>query len=153
MEEEHPIPRDTKELLQWVDRGWQELEEALGRIHGPAWERRTPYGWRLRDVLAHMSAWEALAAERLEAFGRTGERGQPPDVDRFNARAVEERRERTVPELLEELRASHRALRAQVARLTPDELRHHDHWAVYVTAGNSYGHYQEHARELELDRP
>lgn len=150
MAAEHPIPKDTEELLRWVDTGWRELEAALDGIRD--WERPVHGDWRLRDVLAHMAAWEARAAQHLRAF--LGEGATPEtfeDLDAFNARIVAERAGRSVPDLLRELKSAHQALVQAVSRLSTEQLSHNDHWPVFVTAANTYGHYQEHARELGLD--
>ncbi|HZU18757.1 MAG TPA: maleylpyruvate isomerase N-terminal domain-containing protein, partial [Candidatus Dormibacteraeota bacterium] len=65
-------------------------------------------GWEARDLLAHLSSTQAALAAVVASAGgegRGGAVGQPFDPDRWNASQVRRRRERTPPELMEELRS------------------------------------------------
>jgi pimeloyl-ACP methyl ester carboxylesterase len=75
------------------------------------WRRRVHTGeggWEARDLLAHLSSTQAALAAVVASAGgegRGGAVGQPFDPDRWNASQVRRRRERTPPELMEELRS------------------------------------------------
>ena len=46
------------------------------------------------------------------------------------------------------LQESFRRLRRQIAQLTDEHLAAADAWAARTIAGNTYGHYQEHAADV-----
>ncbi|HEX6624903.1 MAG TPA: maleylpyruvate isomerase N-terminal domain-containing protein [Pyrinomonadaceae bacterium] len=79
--------------------------------------------WSVKDVLAHIAAWEA---EGVRRFARAGEGGGAAKLDKeaidsFNAAAVEERRSKSFGELREEYEEAYRGLTGALEAL-PDEL-------------------------------
>lgn len=159
------IPATTEQLLARVEAGWRPFRAAvrnLGRagVGGP-----TGAGWTYRDLIAHVAAWEDLTARRLRAFRESGDRTRPAeasDVDVFNARVVESHRLVGGEALFDELDTAHRRLVEEIGRLTQEQVATDVQdtpwgpasWAVTIVAGNSYGHYDEHAAEIApLFRP
>lgn len=83
-------------------------------------QRRAIGDWSVKDIVAHIAAWEAEAANRLEMItsGRESEIAYVEDdeVDEWNSRAVAERRTASWEEVLAELtEARERLLRAILA--------------------------------------
>ncbi len=81
--------------------------------------------WRVRDALSHLAA-RANGVQRVVDRARAAEGEAPParpptGVDDINATQVEERTDRSVEELLDEIRDGHRAAIAAAAELD-DEL-------------------------------
>jgi hypothetical protein len=108
-----PAPLDPR--LAWLDRLDDARETLLAQIEARSPDdltRPLPGGeWRLVDLLAHLAAWDeaALANVHALAVGR-----RPPgwdDLDRFNARAVDARRDQTPVEALASLYGTRADLR------------------------------------------
>ncbi|MFN8507901.1 MAG: ClbS/DfsB family four-helix bundle protein [Dehalococcoidia bacterium] len=86
-------PKDTAELLAWMDNGWRALTAELDRLAGtPAEQLRDHEGWTIADHLVHLAAWEASALAvvrrrpRYEGLGIPGEVWEGGDEDGINAR-------------------------------------------------------------------
>ena len=99
----------------------------VGALEGLDEERAARVGvnprWSVKDVLAHIAAWEAEAAgvlARLRA-GEAGPRLDRETIDGFNAAAVEERRARSFRELREEYDEAHRRITEALDAL-PEEV-------------------------------
>lgn len=117
------IPKTTAELLSRVDRAWAALEDTVGRLT-PAQltGARDPAGWAVKDHLMHIAAWEGAFVGRLagrpthEALG-LDESVLARDEDAVNAALFERDRHLPLEEVLDAVRASHRAARARLAAL------------------------------------
>ncbi|MCC6388726.1 MAG: ClbS/DfsB family four-helix bundle protein [Dehalococcoidia bacterium] len=85
-------PKDTGELLAWMDDGWRALTAELDRLAGtPAEQLRDHQGWTIADHLAHLAAWEASALAVVRRRPRYEGLGIPReawdgDEDAINAR-------------------------------------------------------------------
>ena len=53
--------------------------------------------------------------------------------------------------LLDELDTAFRSLRSELAKLNDAQIHANGDWVIAIVAGNTYGHYAEHARELGLE--
>lgn len=152
-------PGTSRDLRARVDEGWRPFRDAVRALGRGRMDERTSAGWTYGALVAHVAAWEALTARRLRVFRETGEQARPAeaeDIDAFNARVVGTHRLVGAEALLDELDTSHRALVGEIAQLTDAQVSHDVHetpwgpasWVVTIVAGNSYGHYAEHAEEL-----
>lgn len=99
----------------------------VGALEGLDEERAARVGvnprWSVKDVLAHVVAWEAEGAGVLAKL-RAGEAVANFDreaIDGFNAAAVEERHAHSFEELREEYEGAHRRIEEALARL-PEEV-------------------------------
>lgn len=142
---------ERSELLENVDRSHARL---LRSVEGLADEDASRAGvnprWSAKDVLAHVIAWEHEGAraigEMLDGTYRPVEITREL-IDGFNERAVEERRGRTLEELLTEAAASHEAILRTLGRM-PDEIDESGQpyqFARLVTVN----HYEHHAGQIE----
>jgi len=97
----------------------------------------TGSGWTYRDLLAHVAARHDLTTRRLRRFRETGTFPGPGDevalglpafrdADDFNARVM----------------ASHRLVGAEALL---------DDWVIAIVTGNTFGQYEEHAKEVGLE--
>ena len=147
------------ELLTRVDDGWRTFREAVRHIGRAKMEEQTGAGWSFHDLVAHVAGWHDLTARRLRAYRTTGKfpsagdeaaLGIPSfkDTDDFNARLVKSHRLVGAEALTDELDTTYRAMRSEIAQLTDEQIHANDDWVIKVVAGNSYGHYDEHAGEL-----
>ncbi len=150
-------------LLERRDAGWRPFRDAVRGLGRGRLEEGTSAGWTYRDLVAHVAAWEDLTARRLFAFRETGDRTYPEDArdtDAFNARVAEAHRLVGPEALIDELDTAHRRLTAEIARLSDEQMRHDvqptawgpQSWVVAVVAGNTFGHYREHAAEMGVQR-
>jgi len=141
--------KTAKDLAAAVNAGWINFRLALMSLGAAGLEATTPVGWTYKALAQHTAGWEDLTVKRL---GRLRESGQfatsGVDTDAFNGEMAERAKERSGPDVLADLDAAHTRLVAEVEKLTPEQIRANDEWAIAVVAGNSYGHYGEHHAEL-----
>ena len=122
---------------------------ALMSVGQAGLEAATPVGWTYLALAQHVAGWERLATERLSRSRQTGVRaGSGVTTDVFNAEMAALAVRRSGREVLGDLDAAHTALVAEIGRLTDEQLRLGDDWAIAVVAGDTYGHYAEHHAEL-----
>ena len=142
-------PPTVQELLSRMDAGWTDFRESFRAAPNEVLEAHIGDGWTRKQMLAHITTWHDLTIDRL---GRFYESGEPPELgeseDEINARAARSATGRTTGEIIQGVEDSYRRLRREVARLTDEQLAAHDWWAVAIVRGNSFGHYEEHARDL-----
>ncbi len=149
------------ELLARVDDGWRPFREAVRSVGRARMNEPTGGGWTYRDLVAHVAAWHDLTARRLRALRDTGTLPGPGNesslglpafryADDFNARVMASHRLVGAEALVDELDTTFRALRAALCGLSDEQVHANDDEVVAVVAGNTFGHYAEHTRELGL---
>jgi hypothetical protein len=154
-------PAISKEqLLAKMDDGWRRFREAVRHVGRGKMDEPTGGGWTYHDLFAHVAGWHDLTARRMRVYrteGRypeynEGVPGVAPfrDGDEFNARLVSSHRLVGPEALTDELDTTFRTLRAEIAQLSDEAIRANDAWVVSVVDGNTYGHYEEHAKELGI---
>lgn len=80
--------------------------------------------WSVKDCLAHIAAWESVGVGVVEEIGKGTWKPQAIDrefIDGFNARAVEDRTERSMREVADEYNGAHASMEQAIASL-PEEL-------------------------------
>lgn len=141
------------ELLARSDEGWASFRSAIHALPAEAWDDEVAGGgWTCRKMLNHIRVWHELTASRLATFRETGD--APPleeDDDSINARAAADADIRSRELILSDLDRSYADLRNAIGRLSDRDLTMADHWAPNVVAGNTFGHYDEHRRDLEIE--
>jgi hypothetical protein len=121
------LGRTRAELLATIDG----LDEA-------ALDRKGIVGdWSIKNVLAHIAAWEAWVVEALPARMTTGTtpqdfRQRAEDEDRFNAEEVAEREELTPDEQLMELERTRAELLAYLRGLDAAALARMHPWDTWT---------------------
>ena len=133
-------PVTSEDLLARVDEAWRPFREAIRGVGRARMDEPTGSGWTYRDLLAHVAAWHDLTTRRLRKLRETGTFPGPGDEVSFGADA-----------LLDELDAAFRSLRSELATLSDDQIHANDDWAIAIVTGNTFGHYQEHAKEVGLE--
>lgn len=118
---------------------------------------RTQGRWSVKDVLAHVAAWEGEAVRRFALIARgRGDRiffydADPRAVDRFNARAVAAARSMTLGGVLRRLARVRHRLIERLRRLPAPSLRDPAH-RYPVTAWVpefAWTHERQHLRRLQ----
>jgi hypothetical protein len=145
-----PLSRD--QLLDRMDHGWTMFEALTERVHPDRFGAPTSSGWALGSMLAHVAAWHDETTHRLYRYMATGRQQPPPNEgdandDAYNARVVEESRDRSPEQLRHSLRRSYARLRGAVAEL--DATLDDDGWVAAIVGGNTHEHYEEHQPEVE----
>lgn len=175
-------PATAKDLTGLMDKAWWPFLIAARTLGVGPMERPTPAGWTYKEMLAHVATWHELAARRIRAFAEHGvtEASQGPesarrfdglglsdasrdrllsewDMDAFNAAVREAAAPRSAREVLDELEASYRHLREEVAKLTGEQVTANvsegRSFAHAIVEGDSFGHYAEHGEELRTGVP
>jgi hypothetical protein len=141
--------RGATDLTAAVSAGWINFRLALMSLGHAGLEATSSVGWTFKGMAAHVAGWEDLTVKALRQLRETGA-FEPSglDTDELNARLVTEAAPRSVPEVLKQLDDAHARMLEEIGRLTPEQIRANDGWAISLIAGNSYGHYAEHHTEL-----
>ncbi len=106
--------------------------------------------WSIKDVLAHIIGWDE---ECTRAIQKAIDEEQKPgfldwkkeDMDAFNRKQVQERKQRTFKELVEELKQTEGEWNRQTGRLTDEEIDRHPGWWKWM---EDAGHDIQHAKQI-----
>ena len=137
--------------------GREELLQLVRRLSPEDWERQSPLeGWTLKDLLAHLAGGTGKNFQTiLEAV--VGRQQVDPsvlaDVDAKNNQDVEDRKDRSVGELLSEIQGEAEAIDLLLARLTEEDkdLRQEN---IPMSLGEGLsqdpgGHYRTHLADFK----
>jgi len=141
------IPATSRdELLARVNAGYRALRAALEALPRERFEEETAAGWSLKDVVAHLAAWEESVPPRVAGVL---EKGSDPrlyeDVESFNARVAEAARERTADELFARWAAAHERV-LETLRALPENAAP---LAFEIVEWNTTGHYPDHYADVD----
>jgi hypothetical protein len=111
--------------------------------------------WSIKDVLAHIAAWEEEGAQRMELIARGhADRvhffDDMAEADRYNARAVAAARRTSLPAMLRRLAHARQALIAALRALPADGLRDpsHRYPVTFWLPEFAWTHEEGHVREI-----
>lgn len=105
-------------------------------------------GWSVKDLLAHLAAWEWRCASLLEASHVTdGPLQANPDVIALNREIQKEREEWSWEEVEYDLRAAHQTLLETIRQLPADRLNSKS--VQTAIAEETWEHYAEHLPDLQ----
>ncbi|GIW12841.1 MAG: hypothetical protein KatS3mg062_0280 [Tepidiforma sp.] len=117
-------------IVAELDDHRQRFEAFCRSLTAEELERPVPGStWLVRDFIAHLATIDRPIAEMFRSVKRGDDPGlrnadgAPFDVDDWNEHRVQERRGRTVEQLLEEARAERQELKNELLALTEDELQ------------------------------
>ncbi len=140
------------QILKRLAAAWEDFQESYAglseaQLHAPG----AAGDWSVKDILAHVNAWEAEALKYLPVILR-GER--PPrysvlygGIDAFNAQSVESKRNLPLAEVQEQLEDTHRRLIALI-QATPDEAFTGETPFRRRLRLDTYSHYPIHSRAI-----
>jgi hypothetical protein len=144
-----------EELLNEAAREYKALHEVLQGLNETQMTEVWLGTWSVRDIVAHIAGWHQEMGPALERLAR-GERPiregvSYDDVDAWNARFVDARRNTAVADVLLELDKTHESfLRAAAA--VPTERFQPGKTAWKIVDGNSAHHYREHGEQVRAWR-
>jgi hypothetical protein len=111
-------------------------------------EPRLSNGWSVKDVLAHLAAWEGRGAILLNESHHTDlPLRATPDVAALNRETYLERQEWSWEEVEIEFRQAHQILLEAIRALPPQRLN--NKFIQLAIAEETWEHYAEHLPELE----
>lgn len=139
----HPTrPTDKATILALEHEGWAGWWAHVEEVDPDA---TRPDGWSLKDVVAHIAAWQRSSVGRLAALGRgEPDPGPPATEDDFNAAAREASRSRSWQQVRAEAERAHEAFVSTIEAVPEDALARHDGLGAFVAAVNGVEHYEEH---------
>ena len=139
------------ELLERVREAHGRLVAALdGLDEAEATRTGLNENWSVKDALSHVVAWEVEGARIISEIQQgTWEprRVSKEFVDEFNARAVGERRSRTMREVTDEFNTAHQEMERVLGSL-PDEVDEKSPAFEYARAV-TFRHHAHHAAQIE----
>ena len=108
-----------------IDEAWQGLKQALARVPPERMEEGGVVGmWSVKDVIGHITTWENEAIDALRRYLPRGDVNVLawPDLDAFNERTVNSKRQAPLDELLMDLETTHEQTVELVSGLTEEVL-------------------------------
>lgn len=139
----------AEEIIKKIEVGYNEIIRLYRSVPVTAvLEDSLPGGWSVKDVLAHIAAWEWRCASLLEAShdSKALLKAQP-DVDALNREIHEERKEWGWEEVEYDFRSAHRTLLEAIRQLPPKQLE--DEFVQQTIADETWEHYAEHLEDLQ----
>jgi len=144
------------DLLKRLDARWQEFVASYAGMSEPdLLEPGVTGTWSVKDLIAHVTTWEAEAMAHLPVILAGG---KPPrysvthgGIDAFNARMTQRNREFTLAEVLQRRDDTHRRL-LDLIQNAPEGALNGDTRARRRLRLDTYGHYPLHARAIRAWR-
>lgn len=139
-----PSPRSV--LLERVEHMYVATRSVIDALPAERFDAVLPSGWRLRDVVAHLAAWEETVPPRVAAVLATGDDPQGDvDIEAFNRRVVAKAADATADELRARLAAAHAKV---VETIRSFDGRDVPKLATEIVEWNTTGHYPDHFADL-----
>lgn len=141
-----------QQLFNQLEQTWAAFQESYaGLSEAQLNEPGVTGDWSVKDILAHVSCWEAESLQHLPLILQ-GER--PPrysqrygGIDAFNALMTEQGRQRSLAEVLAQLEETHRRLMAYLESV-PEELFKTETRFRRRLGWDSYKHYPIHTQAI-----
>jgi hypothetical protein len=161
MEEDYHPPTKS-DLIDVINTERENLENLFAPL--TADQKSKPgveAAWSIKDIMAHIAAWERLAYDRIHA-AISGDPLTFPiikgdaDVDKFNAEVYESNKDLPLAKVASEFRISHLDFLSQIENLDEELLSKPlpFDWAGKLTtqvviSANTHWHYLEHSAAIE----
>lgn len=152
-------------LLNEIERAHQDMTRWLAALSDD--EKTAPIlneGWSIKDSLAHLIDWEKMTLDWLarslqgeqvkrfvEGFQYDTEAEREAVMEKLNTHLYEQNKNRSLQEVMQDFRATHRAIFDFVAQMNDDDIFDPNRFAwrngspaFDMLAGNTYEHYDEH---------
>ncbi len=148
------------EVLERIQAEWKQFAELLASLtDAQKADPCLPGGWTVKDLLAHLTAWERALGTWIEAANEGRDPGIPRFTDEYvngiNAQVYAENRTRPYADVYEDYLKTHDEFLIPQFRALPDDPAD-PRWSVWrdrrppwlLVEGNTYGHFCEHADAL-----
>jgi hypothetical protein len=143
---------NRRQLLKRLDGAWGAFKESYaGLSDAQLMEPGVTGAWSVRDVLAHVTAWEEEALKHLPLIL---EGGTPPryslrygGIDAFNAQMTEQKRGLALSEVRKQLDGTHRRLIDFIEGAPEDQFIRDTRFRHRLRL-DTYSHYPRHAEGI-----
>jgi hypothetical protein len=147
---------DRIRLLRRIESAWLEFKNSYaGLSDSRLLEPGVTDAWSIRDVIAHVTAWEEEALENLPLIL---EGVRPPrysdafgGIDAFNDLMMQRKQNLSLAEVLSQQQESHRRLVQVVEGVPEDQLTRDTRFRRRLRL-DAYGHYAIHAEAIRTWR-
>jgi hypothetical protein len=161
--EEANLPQNKEELLARIDEEWKLLEAVISGIGADRMLTPKFGGWSVKDILAHITAWERFMCLNYlqheaahEAFGLSPKEFESLEEDGFNAIIYERNRDRVLKDVRSDFYSYHEQATRSIREL-PFETMLEERLPgdpageplLVGIAANTYDHYREHRESIE----
>ena len=146
------------ELIGQIGEGWRSLRSVLDAVPEARMEEQGVVdAWSVKDVMGHITTWEEIGMERVQALMRDEEPVRRyADLDDFNKEDATRKGKLPLNTIREQLAQSHEKLMTFLEGL-PEEYFESGSETAGVIKGESYSHYVEHGEDirrwLDTNRP
>ena len=137
----------SKDVVRQIEDSWRELQSALAEVPGDRIEEPGVVGpWSTKDLLGHVTTWEAEMMANVQRAVDGLEMKCYPDVDAFNADASAAKQAMSVEDLRRELSRVHGETVRFVSALSDELLgREQVEWRIRI---DTFAHYREHTEHV-----
>jgi hypothetical protein len=143
---------DRRQLLTRLDTAWVAFNESYAGLSDERlMEPGVTDAWSVRDILAHVTTWEEEALKHLPLILKGG---TPPrysvhygGIDAFNARMTEQKRNLSLPEVRDQLAATHDRLVAFIQDVPEHHLTGETRFLRRLRL-DTYRHYPIHTEAI-----
>lgn len=142
----------VEKLIAKLDAAWADFHDAyVGLSDQQLLEPGVTGEWSVRDLIAHIAWWEEESLKHLPMI-LEGNRPQRYSVkyggiDAFNALMTAEKRDRSLDEIRQESKETHRRLIEYIRRVPPEAFVG-DSRARHRLRLDTYGHYPIHTKDI-----
>ncbi|HSJ55319.1 MAG TPA: maleylpyruvate isomerase N-terminal domain-containing protein [Anaerolineae bacterium] len=141
-----------EQLLDKLARAWSAFQGSYaGLTDAQLLEPGVTGDWAVKDILAHVTAWEQEALKYLPLIL---EGGRPPrysitygGIDAFNAQTTARQRGLSLPDVLHEMEATHRRLVDYVQNAPEEQFARETRFRRRLRL-DTYSHYPHHEQAI-----
>jgi DinB family protein len=141
-----------QQLLDRLDKAWQSFQQSYaGLSDAELLEPGVTGAWSIKDIIAHVTWWEAEALTHLPVILAGG---RPPrysvtygGIDAFNARMTELKHDLSLAEVRRQQEDTHRRLIALIETAPEPEIAGDTRVRRRLRL-DTYGHYPKHERAI-----
>ena len=145
-----------EQLLGKLERAWSDFQGSYaGLTDGQLAQPGVTGEWSVKDIMAHVTAWEQEALKYLPLIL---DGGRPPrysvtygGIDAFNALTTEQKRGLSLPAVLQEMEATHRRLVDYVHNSPEEQFTRETRFRRRLRL-DTYSHYPHHAKAIRAWR-
>ncbi len=143
---------NRQQLLQKLDNAWAEIKESYAGLSDAQLTEPGVVGdWSVKDILAHVTWWEQEALKHLPLIIKEG---RPPrystqygGIDAFNALMIEQKRDLSLADVLQQQDEIHRQLIAYIQSVPEEQFTRETRFRHRLRL-DTYSHYPKHAKAI-----
>ena len=143
---------DRQQLLKKLDTAWTAFKESYAQLsEAQMTEPGVMDDWSVKDIIAHVTWWEAEALKHLPLISEGGRprqyASQYGGIDAFNALMLERTRDLALADVLHQQDETHRRLVAYLRRVAEEHFTRETRFRHRLRL-DTYSHYPQHAKAI-----